>query len=189
MRGRAHATRDVVDALRFLFRYQLGRRFDRTYFLADRSHNGVTATNGGFGDVMMIKIDSAHLASPNTTVDDPATTIYMKPPAHDVMAGMGCDQNTAFGGTNGVGRNEITGPNGAFTVNHAEVWIGDGPVLDPTGANKFQPLQGNGTATLTNGNGTTITDCSSVGAICTYSGLPSDYAGDPCNSSVRVFKS
>jgi hypothetical protein len=166
--------------------------FDRAYFLADRSHNGVTATNGGFGDVLMIDINSINLRSPNPTIDNPANTTYLIPPANDVMAGMGCDMNTAFGGTAGVGRNEITGPNGLFTVNHAEVWVGDGPVLDPTGVNKFQPVQFNvsGKLTLTNPStppSTTITSCSSTGAICTYSGVASDYAADPCNSSVRVF--
>jgi hypothetical protein len=149
------------------------------YFLADRSHNGVTTTSGGNGDVLLIDIESINLTSPNATVDDPNTTTYLLPPANDPMAGMGCDMNTAFGGTAGVGRNEITGPNGLFTVNNAEIWVGDGP-------GKFQPLQGDGTVTLTNGSAT-ITSCASTGAVCTYSGVPSDYVADPCNSSVRVF--
>ena len=123
--------------------------FDRAYFLADRSHNGVTPTNGGSGDVLMIDLNSINLRSPNSGPDNPANTTYLIPPANDVMAGMGCDMNTAFGGTAGVGRNEITGPNGLFTVNHAEVWVGDGPVSDPTGATKFQPNQGNGTPICT----------------------------------------
>ncbi len=150
------------------------------YFLADRSHNGVTTTSGGNGDVLLIDIESINLTSPNATVDDPNSTTYLLPPADDPMAGMGCDMNTAFGGTAGVGRNEITGPNGLFTVTNAEIWVGDGP-------GKFQPLQGDGTVTLTNGSAT-ITSCASMGAVCTYSGVPSDYV-EPilCNSSVRVF--
>jgi hypothetical protein len=124
----------------------------RGYFLADRSHN-TTTPNGG--DVLFVDLN------------DPTTFSHWDPPANDPMAGIACDQNTAFGGTTGVGRNEITGPNGAFTVNHAEVWVGDGP-------SKFQPGQGHGTATT-------------VGGATTYSGLPSDYDADPCDSSVRVF--
>jgi hypothetical protein len=125
----------------------------RGFFLADRSHNTTTA-NGG--DVGFIDLQSS-----------PLTFTHWDPPAADPFAGIACDQNTAFGGTTGVGRNEITGPNGAFTVNHAEVWLGDGP-------SKFQPAQGHGTATT-------------VAGATTYSGVPSDYAADPCDSSVRVF--
>lgn len=101
----------------------------RAYVLADRSHNGVTTSNGGSGDVMVIDIDSVSLTSANTQIPDAGNSegFYLLPPAADPMAGIRCDQNTAFGGTTGVGRNELTGPNGAYTVNHAEVWVGDGP--------------------------------------------------------------
>ena len=37
------------------------------------------------------------------------------------------DANGNFGDTNWAGRNEITGPNGVFTVNHTEAWAGDAP--------------------------------------------------------------
>lgn len=43
------------------------------------------------------------------------------------MAGVRCDANPNFGGSNAAGRNEITGPNGVFTVNSTEAWAGDGP--------------------------------------------------------------
>jgi hypothetical protein len=157
-------------------------RANRAYYLADRSHNGVTASNGGNGDVMVIDINSVNLRSANTQLPDAGNSegFYMLPPAADPMAGIVCDQNANFGGTTGVGRNELTGPNGAFTVNHSEVWVGDGP-------GKFQPTQFDTTPVLTNGNGTTITSCASAGAVCTYPGKASDYAADPCNSSVRVF--
>ena len=157
---------------------------NRAYYLADRSHNGVTAANGGGGDVMVVDINSVSLASANTQLPDPGTAspegFYMLPPANDPMAGIRCDQNVAFGGTNGVGRNELTGPNGAFTVNHTEVWVGDGP------SNNWQPTQFDAGATLLN-PGPGITTCASVGAQCSYAGKPQDYAADPCNSSVRVF--
>ncbi len=149
----------------------------RTYTLADRSHGTPFSTskhgnpNGG-GDVLLIKIDDVSLTSPNKLGQG---TIYLTPPDNDPFAGIACDQNTAFGGTAGVGRNEITGPNGDFTVNHVEVWAGDGPSY-------FQPGQGHGTVTMS-APGT----CGVAGVTCTYSGTTADYASDPCDSSVRVF--
>ena len=143
--------------------------FVRAYFLADRSHGGFTGTTPdptkAGGDVLMLDLN-------NLT---PAGISFMTPPSTDPMAGIACDQNTAFGGTAGVGRNEITGPNGAFTVNHAEVWVGDGP-------SQFQPGQGDGTVTMS-AAGT----CGVAGVTCTYTGTASDYNSDLCNSSVRVF--
>ena len=157
---------------------------NRAYYLADRSHNGVAANNGGGGDVMVIDINNVSTTSANAQLPDPGTVsaegFYMLPPANDPMAGIRCDQNAAFGGTAGVGRNELTGPNGAFTVNHTEVWVGDGP------SNNWQPTQFDAGAHLTNPSAL-ITTCASVGAVCTYDGKPADYAADPCNSSVRVF--
>lgn len=132
------------------------------YFLSDRSNNGVTPSNGGMGDVLFLDLDTHNVT-------------FFLPPADDPMAGMGCDQNTAFGGTTGVGRNEITGPNGNFTVHDAEVWVGDGP-------SAFQPGQGHGAVTMS-GAGT----CGVDGVTCSYAGLATDYAADQCNSSVRVF--
>jgi len=95
--------------------------FVRAYFLADRTHGG--AANG---DVMMIDLNSISINSPNTLNQG---TTYLTPPAGDPFAGIRCDANAAFGGTTGAGRNEITGPNGLFTVNHAEVWVGDAPTF------------------------------------------------------------
>jgi hypothetical protein len=95
---------------------------DRAYFLADRSHGNPSAdTEGGkltgatTGDVLYIDINNPTTATPLT------------PPANDPFAGVRCDANANFGGTNSAGRNEITGPNGVFTVNHTEAWAGDGP--------------------------------------------------------------
>lgn len=157
---------------------------NRAYYLADRSHNGVSAGNGGGGDVMVLDINNVSLTSANTQLPDPGTAsaegFYLLPPAADPMAGIRCDQNAAFGGTSGVGRNELTGPNGAFTVNHTEVWVGDGP------SNDWQPTQFDAGAHLLNAGGA-ITSCASVGAKCTYDGNAHDYAADPCDSSVRVF--
>jgi hypothetical protein len=151
----------------------------RAYFLADRSHAPAVSggnPNGG-GDVMMINIDAVSLTGANALN---AGTTYLIPTdpttgAPDPMAGIACDQNTAFGGTSGVGRNEITGPNGAFTVNHAEIWVGDGPSY-------FQPGQGDGTVTMSAAG-----SCGVAGVTCSYSGTTADYAKDPCDSSVRVF--
>ena len=120
--------------------------FLRAYFLADRSHGGAGGTAGG--DVLMLDLNN--LTSGGVTI--------LTPPSTDPMAGIACDQNANFGGTTGVGRNELTGPNGAFTVNHAEVWVGDG-------IPNFQPGQSNAAS----------------------GGKASDYASDPCDSSVRVF--
>ncbi|HEY1505518.1 MAG TPA: hypothetical protein VGF92_14520 [Stellaceae bacterium] len=95
---------------------------DRAYFLADRSHGAASANNQGgkltgatTGDILYININS------------PTTSTPLTPPANDPFAGVRCDANAAFGGTNAAGRNEITGPNGVFTVNHTEAWAGDGP--------------------------------------------------------------
>jgi hypothetical protein len=81
------------------------------YFLADRTHGGTSN-----GDILLIDLsDSSH------------ATKFLTPPAGDPFAGIRCDKNAAFGGSAAAGRNEITGPNGVFTVNHAEAWTGDGP--------------------------------------------------------------
>lgn len=120
-------------------------QFDRLYMLADRSHGGPGGTAGG--DVLLLDLNN----------QTPSGLAVLTPPANDPMAGIACDQNSAFGGTTGVGRNEITGPNGVFTVNHVEAWVGDGP-------SQFQPVQ----------------DPAGVGT-------PADYAADKCDSSVRVF--
>ncbi|HKT17658.1 MAG TPA: hypothetical protein VJR47_06430 [Stellaceae bacterium] len=93
--------------------------FVHVYLLADRTHGG--ASNG---DIMMISIDAVNLTSPNTLSQG---TTFLTPPAADPFAGIRCDQNAAFGGSAAAGRNEITGPNGVFTVNHVEAWAGDGP--------------------------------------------------------------
>lgn len=94
----------------------------RAYLLADRSHGDLSAnTEGGLlagattGDILYI----------NT--DDPTTSTPLKPPANDPFAGVRCDTNADFGGSGAAGRNELTGPNGVFTVNHTEAWAGDGP--------------------------------------------------------------
>lgn len=84
--------------------------FVHSYTLADRTHGG--AANG---DILFIDITNPS-----------AGARYFAPTA-DPFAGIRCDQNAAFGGSAAAGRNEITGPNGNFTVNHAEVWAGDGP--------------------------------------------------------------
>jgi len=94
----------------------------RAYLLADRSHGDASAdTEGGLlagattGDILYINPD--HIA----------TITPIKPPANDPFAGVRCDTNADFGGSGAAGRNEITGPNGVFTVNHTEAWAGDGP--------------------------------------------------------------
>src|SRR5690348_8524443 len=85
--------------------------FTRAYYLADRTHGG--ASNG---DILQIDLSTA--AHPFTA---------LTPPAADPFAGIRCDKNAGFGGSAADGRNELTGPNGVFTVNHAEAWVGDGP--------------------------------------------------------------
>ncbi len=85
--------------------------FVHAYLLADRTHGA--ASNG---DLLMIDLsDSSHTVS------------YLTPPSADPFAGIRCDKNADFGGSAAAGRNELTGPNGVFTVNHAEAWAGDGP--------------------------------------------------------------
>jgi len=85
--------------------------FTRAYYLADRTHGG--ASNG---DILQIDLsNSTHTVTPLT------------PPSTDPFAGVRCDKNAAFGGSAADGRNELTGPNGVFTANHAEAWAGDGP--------------------------------------------------------------
>lgn len=85
--------------------------FLHAYLLADRTHGGTSN-----GDILMIDLsNSAH------------ATTFLTPPASDPFAGIRCDKNAAFGGSAAAGRNEITGPNGVFTVNHVEAWVGDGP--------------------------------------------------------------
>lgn len=121
---------------------------NRSYLLADRSHGNTSSdTEGGMlsgaysGDLLMINVDK------------PGASGVLAPPANDPFAGIRCDANASFGGTNAAGRNEITGPNGVFTVGADQAWAGDGP-------SHFVPGQ---------------TDSAS------------DYATDPCDSSVRVF--
>jgi hypothetical protein len=85
--------------------------FVHAYLLADRTHGG--AANG---DLLMIDLsDASHSFQ------------FLTPPAADPFAGIRCDKNADFGGSAAAGRNELTGPNGVFTVNHAEAWAGDGP--------------------------------------------------------------
>ena len=96
-------------------------KFTRVYLLADRTHGGGAVPGGA---VMVIDLNSINLASANSTNQG---TTYLTPPAADPFAGIRCDGNAAFGGTGGAGRNELTGPDGVFTVNHTEAWLGDGP--------------------------------------------------------------
>ena len=135
-----------------------------TYFLADRSHGG--ASNG---DALMIDIDDP-LAGP----------VFIKPPADDPFAGIRCDANAAFGGTPAAGRNELTGPNGVFTVSNGDGGDGrndgkghdDGKGRDNgKGQDHTEAWLGDGPADFTVGQ----------------HNLASDYTSDPCNSSVRVF--
>jgi len=121
---------------------------NRGYFLAERSHGAPSSNNQGgiltgatTGDILYVDINNSSTGTP------------LLPPANDPFAGVRCDANADFGGSNAAGRNEITGPNGVFTVNHTEAWAGDGP-------SHFNPGQTN---------------------------TASDYASDPCDSSVRVF--
>ena len=98
--------------------------FDHVYLLADRTHgNNITGLTSD-GDILLIDIANVNLKSPNPTNQG---TIALTPPSDDPFAGIVCDQNAAFGGSAAAGRNEITGPNGVFTVNHVEAWAGDGP--------------------------------------------------------------
>lgn len=90
-----------------------------SYLLADRSHGFAVATTDNqtghtSGDILVIDT-SSHTVTP------------LLPPQNDPMAGARCDANPDFGGSNAAGRNELTGPNGVFTVNHTEAWAGDGP--------------------------------------------------------------
>src|SRR5579862_247128 len=96
--------------------------FVRAYFLAERTHGGTATVPAGA--IMMIDLNSVDLTGANALN---AGTTYLKPPASDPFTGIRCDGNAKFGGTAAAGRNEITGPNGLYTVNHAEVWAGDGP--------------------------------------------------------------
>lgn len=92
---------------------------DRDYLLADRSHGFAAATpdtqtGHTSGDILKVNTDT-HVVTP------------LLPPADDPFAGVRCDANPSFGGSNAAGRNELTGPNGVFTVNQIEAWAGDGP--------------------------------------------------------------
>ncbi len=103
------------------------------YLLADSSHGRPSSnTQGGLlsgatdGDVLLIDVDNPGAG---------ATPIL--PPKNDPFAGRRCDDNVNFGGVPGnPSRNEISGPNGLFTVNDTEVWVGDGP-------SRFNPGQTN----------------------------------------------
>jgi hypothetical protein len=89
------------------------------YLLADRSHGNPAATPDS---------QTGHTAGDILVIDtDTHTVIPLLPPLDDPMAGVRCDANADFGGSTAAGRNEITGPNGVFTVNHTEAWVGDGP--------------------------------------------------------------
>lgn len=91
----------------------------RDYLLADRSHGFVSPTTDN---------ETGHTSGDLLEIDtDTHTVVPLVPPNDDPMAGVRCDANAAFGGSNAAGRNEITGPNGVFTVNHIEAWAGDGP--------------------------------------------------------------
>ena len=135
-----HGPEGFTNTTSFSFDISWVDPVDRAYFLADRSDGTPSAdTQGGVltgatnGDVLMIDI--------NTN----AITI-INPPAADPFAGVRCDNNLAF--NTGVvppaaGRNEITGPDGLFTVNHSEIWVGDGP-------SRFNPGQTNTAADYAN---------------------------------------
>jgi hypothetical protein len=91
------------------------------YLLADRSHGrpsydteGGLLSNATSGDLLLINTD-----------DPGAGAISILPPRNDPFAGHRCDENGSFGGLGS--RNEIEGPNGVFTVNDTEAWVGDGP--------------------------------------------------------------
>jgi len=90
------------------------------YLLADRSHGNTATTSDPqtghtSGDILQIDTATPHTVTP------------LLPPADDPMAGVRCDANADFGGSTAAGRNELTGPNGVFTVNSTEAWAGDGP--------------------------------------------------------------
>lgn len=90
------------------------------YLLADRSHGNASPTTDPetghtSGDILQIDTGTPHTVTP------------LLPPANDPMAGVRCDANADFGGSTAAGRNELTGPNGVFTVNSTEAWAGDGP--------------------------------------------------------------
>jgi hypothetical protein len=99
------------------------------YLLAERSHGRPSHdTEGGrlsgatSGDLLLINTD-----------DPGAGPSYILPPRNDPFAGHRCDINADFGGVisgppgHQNTRNEIEGPNGVFTVNDTEAWVGDGP--------------------------------------------------------------
>jgi hypothetical protein len=125
------------------------------YLLAEASHGSPSSnTEGG----ILSHATSGDLLVINT--DDPAAgASFILPPANDPFAGHRCDANVDFGGVisgppgHQTDRNSISGPNGVFTVNDTQAWVGDGPSY-------FTPGQTN---------------------------HASDYATDPCDSSVRVF--
>lgn len=99
------------------------------YLLADSSHGRPsTNTEGGIlanatsGDLLSINTDNAGAG---------ATPIL--PPVNDPFAGHRCDANVDFGGVisgppgHQTDRNSISGPNGVFTMNGNQAWVGDGP--------------------------------------------------------------
>ncbi|HKT17657.1 MAG TPA: hypothetical protein VJR47_06425 [Stellaceae bacterium] len=96
--------------------------FARVYLLADRTHGGTSTVPAGA--VMVMDLNAINFNSPNATNQG---ITYLTPPPGDAFAGIRCDANAAFGGTGGAGRNELTGPDGVFSVNHTEAWLGDGP--------------------------------------------------------------
>jgi len=99
------------------------------YLLAEGSHGRPsTNTEGGIlanatsGDLLSIKTDNPAAG---------ATSIL--PPVNDPFAGHRCDANVDFGGVisgppgHQTDRNSISGPNGVFTMNGNQAWVGDGP--------------------------------------------------------------
>ena len=84
------------------------------YLLADSSHGRPSSdSQGGLlsgatdGDILLIDIDNPG-----------KSPIAILPPKDDPFAGRRCDDNTSFGGVPGnPSRNEISGPDGLFTVN------------------------------------------------------------------------
>jgi hypothetical protein len=122
------------DTSQFTFDISLVDAALGEYLLAESSHGRVDPNNtqGGLlsgatdGDILVIDTDNPG-KGPS----------YILPPRDDPFAGRRCDDNTNFGGVpTPPSRNEISGPNGALTVNDTEVWVGDGP-------GRFNPGQTN----------------------------------------------
>ena len=119
----------IIDTTNFSFDISWVAEARGEYLLAERSHGRpLSDTEGGRlsgatgGDILVIKTD-----------DPGAGPSYILPPRDDPFAGHRCDINPDFGGVlsgppgHTSDRNEIEGPNGVFTVNDTEAWVGDGP--------------------------------------------------------------